>query len=607
MAPLTLDSLPMELIETVINFLDFQDLCALRLTAHGISAKSSNGRFRQNLKSKRLHIAQAPLEDFAHFTQPGQVGCALQHLTLSDFGVANASDKCLEAAKLLVQGMENLRQNTSHGGLVSLSLSLHEPIDSELEEAEHATAKLFDLVMLALSNSKLSVQIVDIFAKCFPIRCALACGEIMAVMEKADLSSTFRECKELCLSLSHWLRDLDEHYESPLSFDQARDHTRCICDFVNMFPVLEELHLAWVYYDLAYTDAIQEEEHFFNRIANSCPFPLLKKCTFHNIRTTEAALLQFLKNVQLASLSMENVYLVSGRDPDCAGSFDASSCEPICSPSSFHCSKGLRSRSYQDWFHNATDGNNTESDSGPKLFLGKRAFKTLTLADVRKYVANSYEQPDPYFGQPLEIIEFDDDGESTDASGTQQVIFGSEPFQIGTDSLTGCTIVTVVSKRAVYMGHYWENPSWGNAPKFTRNVLNFIAGRTPRSGVGPTLDPALFNAQDDDTRIYLMHPRLGQKEHTSPYKSPRYWKKFEELKNLLNTELLPGAATASWFYITAETSREVPAYRRHAIFQYDPVAHGRNKKGWRLFYEDHYFDDTNPPPGPESADGIPDL
>ncbi|KAE8148860.1 hypothetical protein BDV25DRAFT_168182 [Aspergillus avenaceus] len=607
MATLTLNSLPMELVETVINFLDFQDLCALRLTAHGISAKSSNGRFRQNLKSKKLHIAQAPLEDFAHFTQPGQVGCVLQHLTLSDFGVANESDKCLEAAKLLVQGMENLRQNTSHGGLVSLSLSLHEPIDSELEEAEHATAKLFDLVMLALGNSKLPVQIVDIFAKCFPIRCALACGEIMALMEKADLSSTFRECKELCLSLSHWLRDIDEHYESPLSFDQARDHTRLICDFVNMFPVLEELHLAWVYYDLAYTDAIQEEEHFFNRIANSCPFPLLKKCTFDNIRTTEAALLQFLKNVQLASLSMERVYL-GGRDPDCAGSFDASSsCEPICSPSSFHCSKGLRSRSYQDWFHNATDGNKTESDSGPKLFLGKRAFKTLTLAEVKKYVANSYEQPDPYFGQPLEIIQFDDDGESTDDSGTQQVIFGSEPFQIGTDSLTGCTIVTVVSKRAVYMGHYWENPSWGNVPKFTRNVLNFIAGRTPRSGVGPTLDPALFNAPDDDTRIYLMHPRLGQKEHTSPYKSPRYRKKFQELKNLLNTELLPGAATASWLYITAEMSREVPAYRRHAIFQYDPVAHGRSKKGWRLFYEDHYFDDTNPPPGPESADGIPDL
>ncbi|KNG84346.1 hypothetical protein ANOM_009492 [Aspergillus nomiae NRRL 13137] len=495
MAPLTLDSLPMELIETVVNFLDFQDICALRLTAHGISAKSSNGRFRQNLKSKKLHIAQAPLEDFAHFTQPGQVGCVLQHLTLSDFGVANASDKCLEAAKLLVQGMENLRQNTSHGGLVSLSLSLHELIDSELEEAEHATAKLFDLVMLALSNSKLSVQIVDIFAKCFPIRCALACGEIMAVMEKADLSSTFRECKELCLSLSHWLRDLDEHYESPLSFDQARDHTRFICDFVNMFPVLEELHLAWVYYDLAYTDAIQEEEHFFNRIANSCPFPLLKKCTFHNIRTTEAALLQFLKNVQLVSLSMENVYLASGR--------------------------------FESIFHHL-------STSQPNL-------EYLHLHQL------VHDPSTVYFDVPR-VPQY--------------------PRIRGIPTVPEASMLRLVSPYVVHLA---------------------------------------FNAPDDDTRIYLMHPRLGQKEHTSPYKSPRYWRKFEQLKNLLNTELLPSAATASWLYITAEMSREVPAYRRQAIFQYDPVAHGRNKKGWRLFYEGHYFDDTNPPPGPESADGIPDL
>ncbi|KAB8236591.1 uncharacterized protein BDW43DRAFT_267241, partial [Aspergillus alliaceus] len=315
MAPLTFDSIPIELIETIIGFLEFQDLCALRLTAHSISAKSSNGQFRENLKSKKLHIAKDPLEDFARFTQPGQVGCLLQQLTLYDYAVANPgdSDRCLNAAKLLVRGMENLRNNTTHGCLVSLSLSLHGLMDSEPKEAYDAAAKLFELVMLALSSSKLPVRMLDIFAKDFPSGCALACGEIMAIMEKTDLSFSFRECKKLSMSLSHCLHNIDEEWRSPLSFGKAREHTRFICDFVNMFPVLEELHLAWEYQDLDYSNALEEEEHFFNRIAYSCGFPSLKKCTLQNIRTSAASLLLFLRNVQLVGLSMEQVRLASGK------------------------------------------------------------------------------------------------------------------------------------------------------------------------------------------------------------------------------------------------------------------------------------------------------
>jgi hypothetical protein len=48
-------------------------------------------------------------------------------------------------------------------------------------------------------------------------------------------------------------------------------------------------------------------------------------------------------------------------------------------------------------------------------------------------------------------------------------------------------------------------------------------------------------------------------------------------------------------------------WRRHAIFQHNSNVHGAGKKGWRLFYEDHHFDDTNPPSGADSANGIPDL
>ncbi|RAK93405.1 hypothetical protein BO79DRAFT_136625, partial [Aspergillus costaricaensis CBS 115574] len=218
---------------------------------------------------------------------------------------------------------------------------------------------------------------------------------------------------------------------------------------------------------------------------------------------------------------------------------------------------------------------------------------------------------DRYFGDLIGLVEFDDDNLSLDSSVAQQITFGNAPFQVGTTGLEGCTVVTVVSKRAVYMAHYWERKSWTSSYWFPRRIINFIAGRNPNQGVGPALNPALFNRPTDDTRIYIMHPRKGGKKAT--YTSPNYTKKFKQLRSLLNEELLPGVPTATWFYIPVANPGDVPdpiadqPWRRHAVFQYDPQAHGTRSKGWRLFYEDHYFDDTNPPPGTESANGIPDI
>ncbi len=36
-----------------------------------------------------------------------------------------------------------------------------------------------------------------------------------------------------------------------------------------------------------------------------------------------------------------------------------------------------------------------------------------------------------------------------------------QPFQIGTDTVHGCTVVTIVSERAVWMAHFWEVSAMG--------------------------------------------------------------------------------------------------------------------------------------------------
>ncbi|BCS09982.1 hypothetical protein ALUC_30799A [Aspergillus luchuensis] len=53
MASVTLESLPVELIEEIVAWLDFHDHCALRLTGRTISVKSSNAAFRNYFLSRK--------------------------------------------------------------------------------------------------------------------------------------------------------------------------------------------------------------------------------------------------------------------------------------------------------------------------------------------------------------------------------------------------------------------------------------------------------------------------------------------------------------------------------------------------------------------------
>jgi hypothetical protein len=63
--------------------------------------------------------------------------------------------------------------------------------------------------------------------------------------------------------------------------------------------------------------------------------------------------------------------------------------------------------------------------------------------------------------------------------------------------------------------------------------------------MGPTLSPELFNAPDDDTRVYIIHPR----QEEGGYTSPEYTWKLQDLKSLLHQDLLPGAPAATLLYM----------------------------------------------------------
>ncbi|RAL01807.1 uncharacterized protein BO80DRAFT_424183 [Aspergillus ibericus CBS 121593] len=334
MASVTLEGLPAELIEAIVSCLDFQDICALRLTTRTVSFKSTNATFRTYFSSKKLQITPASLEQFVRVTQPGQLGLWLQQLTLYDFldqtiGQTRTEDPddTLQLSQLLAQGMENIRDRAPHGGRLSISLQIQGSDPAGLLYADReATTKLFHVVMSALGSTGLPIQSLDLFADAYDHHhgswCSLGFSEITTALSRgtAGLSTSLRQCKKLCLSMGHCLRgfDFDTETRLPLTYDEARQNTRSLCDLLNLCPTLEELHLVWEYDDVEETSAVVEELLFFNRIAEVCEFLILKKCTLKRIRASETGVLSFFRKIPgLVYLSIDGMDLYGEGRFDC--------------------------------------------------------------------------------------------------------------------------------------------------------------------------------------------------------------------------------------------------------------------------------------------------
>jgi hypothetical protein len=220
----------------------------------------------------------------------------------------------------------------------------------------------------------------------------------------------------------------------------------------------------------------------------------------------------------------------------------------------------------------------------------------------------------------------------TVASKTIQFTFGNNYFSIGTgnpgnepgsfDVLTGCTVITLVSRRAVYTGHFWElkqGDAWRNPPakfaahanpsaSFQQNVINHVLGQQPTyQATGPPIDPTLFNRADDQTYLFVTTPRStgfwtnpdgpmrypnfgagGLFETTIKQIIPNvqplyYYYKSQKAKTYAGTEVSSQPPHMHSYFQMVLHSRLQQSYRQgQTLFEYDPQADGTNPD-WRLF------------------------
>ncbi|KAK6823178.1 hypothetical protein RU639_006030 [Aspergillus parasiticus] len=286
----TLVTLPVELIENLVSFLKLHD--------------------RQNFYRKKIQLTEEHLQVFVTVTQKEWLGCHLRHLTVMDVPVGHGQTIAEQRAVTLLQwALMHLRVNTGHGLLESLTLTIETETHPRgpWKSVWEAAAKLFRVTTVALGRSKLHVKEIDIFSSID--HCSLACGEIAKVL---NLFESLKNTKAMSLSLSHQQSKIQEDVQM-LPPAIGRGNTQAITCLLNMCPKLESLHLHW--YNLGIfnlTQAQKDGQHFFDRIADSCPIGRLKYCTLQGIRTSEQKLHYFLRRPRLRSLTMEQIRLDSG-------------------------------------------------------------------------------------------------------------------------------------------------------------------------------------------------------------------------------------------------------------------------------------------------------
>ncbi|KFX98829.1 hypothetical protein V490_02088 [Pseudogymnoascus sp. VKM F-3557] len=318
-----LDDIPMEIMENILTLLALSDTCSLRLTGRKVSAKSSQGIFKSHFRNKTITMSSSEqLHRAVSMTQRQGFGCLLEHLTL--VGLPKSRNP-KDTAVLLGQTMRNLRLGLAGGCLLSLSLVIEDGVkyegfrlinDSSIWKSVWETAgECFEATMQALSASELPVKSLDVFSG---VTCCSLSLDRLATIGELDLSAPLRRLKWLSMSLSHHMvynlrRRGSEESEEMQALTTGERNTRAICKFLQLCPDLEDLQLHW--YRLRttnLTNAISEENLFFDRVAESCRFPFLKRCILKGIRTSAATLLSFLRQMQLNSIEMEEIHLQPG-------------------------------------------------------------------------------------------------------------------------------------------------------------------------------------------------------------------------------------------------------------------------------------------------------
>ncbi|EMT74302.1 hypothetical protein NOF04DRAFT_11421 [Fusarium oxysporum II5] len=355
--PLGLESCPEPVVECIVQLLDLDDICNLRLTCKSLALGSSHYRFRTFFRSKHIKLMVDALRTFAEGIQDGGLQSLIQHLYL--VGIVdecesrkpgrqnywqNEETRRTQEVNLLSQAFNGLAKYSKNGSprLLTLRVAIVRngeettlPADSgpsvPLQKSVWLrTMHTFDTVVSALAASSLRIDGLNIFSEPDMPCSSLACDQINAnEWNDSGFAKTLVTLRPLAISLSTRVfafpRALQENKQD-VGRSSKRDAAEVQAeaedenDFVGLSRLLRlcnqlgNLEINYLRIPMGYSALVGHfyYETILQRIVELDRLPILKRCKFSGISAKETDLLGFIQRARGRELSLEKVILCTG-------------------------------------------------------------------------------------------------------------------------------------------------------------------------------------------------------------------------------------------------------------------------------------------------------
>lgn len=158
----------------------------------------------------------------------------------------------------------------------------------------------------------------------------------------------------------------------------------------------------------------------------------------------------------------------------------------------------------------------------------------------------------------------------------------SKEFSMSTTGLHGCTVLAIISRKAVYMTHYWESITFApDAESVARyqsrdRIFQLFIEKGLRSGIGQqqhALGRGVKDIDDEHIQAYLLRPSDTWERDPQGY--PDQW---DAIKRIVG-ELIPrlkiesGQQNDRWHdivYERVEDEDQLEGHRGKCLFKFDP-------------------------------------
>lgn len=326
-----LETLPHEVVETIVRLLDFTDVCSLRLTSSILANKSSQSSLKQYFRCKRLDLTDdAAIATFSAWTKSSHYGKLIKTLNVCSVAGSIRSEEAINACEAsIAQAFSNLTE------LDELILEVSETDDSGEQhnpgtvlhgydygckrvpntdftnwtEVWLAATFTFRVAMAALRATSIKVRRLDVF--CSIDRCSLACNQLSWATEPS-MPGSYAQLRSLSLSLSqhfnHTQNPNNDNHPNLAMVGESLERLLQQC------PLLESLELHWfrLERDEAANDPFENDD-FLKSFKSAPDFKNLKTCILRGLYVESNALLKFLSLASLQSVTMEHLTLRQGR------------------------------------------------------------------------------------------------------------------------------------------------------------------------------------------------------------------------------------------------------------------------------------------------------